>query len=154
MYSSDQGAEVGSKHTTTLELRRLRVQTQNFVGSGRCLIWLNTADAVVFEILDQLCTRDSGTSAVPSNDSSTNLGRRKRFELKKNTSRQVRGEVCLDGADVVIDGMWAGTISFRFEHNKGANGSQFYCLGCAKRSSQLVPNDSRFLADVSWGGTA
>jgi hypothetical protein len=78
----------------------------------------------------------------------------KRFELKKNTSRQVRGEVCLDGADVVIDGMWAGTISFRFEHNKGANGSQFYCLGCAKRSSQLVPNDSRFLADVSWGGTA
>jgi len=36
----------------------------------------------------------------------------KDFGLKKNTSRQVRGEVCLDGADVVIDGMWAGTIAF------------------------------------------
>src|SRR5882757_3140888 len=31
--------------------------------------------------------------------------RRKDFWLRKNTSRQVRGEVCLDRADLVIDGM-------------------------------------------------
>ena len=31
---------------------------------------------------------------------------KKDFGLKKNTSSQVRGELCLDGADVVIDGMW------------------------------------------------
>src|ERR1700688_457483 len=31
---------------------------------------------------------------------------KKDFGLKKNTSRQVSGEVCLDRADVVIDGMW------------------------------------------------
>ena len=31
--------------------------------------------------------------------------RRKDFWLRKNTSKQVRGEVCLDRADLVIDGM-------------------------------------------------
>jgi hypothetical protein len=30
---------------------------------------------------------------------------RKDFGLEKNTSTQVRGDVCLDKADVVIDGM-------------------------------------------------
>jgi len=47
-----------------------------------------------------------GTTAVPSNDLSTNLGRKKDFGLRKNTSSQVRGELRLDRADVVIDGMW------------------------------------------------
>jgi hypothetical protein len=38
---------------------------------------------------------------------------RKDFGLKQNTSRQVRGEVYLDRAEVVIDGMWPqlGSIS-------------------------------------------
>ena len=48
-----------------------------------------------------------GTTAVPSNDLSTNLGRKKDFGLRKNTSSQVRGELRLDRADVVIDGLWA-----------------------------------------------
>jgi len=26
---------------------------------------------------------------------------------RKNTSKQVRGEVCFDGADIVIDGDWS-----------------------------------------------
>ena len=48
-----------------------------------------------------------GTETIPSNDSGTNLGRRKKISgERKNTSRQVRGEVCLDRADVVIDEMW------------------------------------------------
>jgi len=47
-----------------------------------------------------------GTSAVPSNDSGTNLGRRKSFRVKEKTLRQVHGELSLDRADVVIDVMW------------------------------------------------
>ena len=48
-----------------------------------------------------------GTSAVPSNDFEHEpWSQEKDFGLRKNTSKQVPGEVCLDRADVVIDGMW------------------------------------------------
>ena len=38
---------------------------------------------------------------------------RKDFGLKKNTSRQVLGEVRLDGTDVVIDRMWLPGSRFK-----------------------------------------
>jgi len=49
-----------------------------------------------------------GTESVPPNDYGTNLGREEEKDSckeKKNTSKEVRGEVCLDRADAVIDGM-------------------------------------------------
>jgi hypothetical protein len=58
-----------------------------------------------------------GTETLPSNDPSNEpWSQRKDFGLKKKhfqaSARQVRGEVCLDGADVVIDGMWdSGPVS-------------------------------------------
>jgi len=59
-----------------------------------------------------------GTSAVPSNDSGTNLGRRKRFRVKEKTLRQVHGELSLDRADVVI-GRHVGTADSQSAINQG-----------------------------------
>src|SRR5882757_1796433 len=50
--------------------------------------------------------------------------RRKDFWLRKNTSRQVRGEVCLDRADLVIDGMTRWLVSGNFLPKGGFAGGQ------------------------------
>src|SRR5690242_15081619 len=52
-----------------------------------------------------------GTDRVPPNDYGTNLGREEEKILtgkEKTLQKKVHGEVCLDGAVVVIDRMTAG----------------------------------------------
>src|SRR5882672_8723620 len=78
--------------------------------------------------------------------------RRKDFWLRKNTSRQVRGEVCLDRADLVIDGMTC--VSY------GVGGAGIVRAGLADQErtadsspawkKRRVRNDMRVLR--CWGG--
>ena len=55
-----------------------------------------------------------GTEKVPPNDYGTNLGREEEKDSssrRENTSEEVRGEVCLDRADLVIDEMTGRNVA-------------------------------------------
>ena len=83
-----------------------------------------------------------GTANVPPNDCQANLGREEKISGERNTAAiQALASVCLDRADLVIDGMteqcfarvWA-TASFRDGARRKA--SSVYFLHCATRYAQ------------------
>src|ERR1700687_2417621 len=77
-----------------------------------------------------------GTETVPSNDSSNEPWSQKKISgWRKSTSRQVRGEVRLDRADVVIDGMYGPPQSCKRKTKNGSWSAPMYSALSGVRDS-------------------